>query len=102
MVLVRAELQLQAQNRYMFQGIAGEIETASLSSTNFILGPGLTYTLQPNTPMAPNFTNPSNYYSKLKIIIDNGGNSTDTTFAIRYQRIILFIIFRYVHRRYIL
>src|ERR1035437_6617388 len=65
-----------SSTNYMFQGIAGEIETASLSSTNFLLGPGLTYTLQPNTPGAPSFTNPSNYYSKLKMVIDNGGNST--------------------------
>lgn len=63
-------------------GIAGEIETASLSSTNFRLGPGLTYTLQPNVPPAPAFTNPSNYYNKLKIVIATGGNSTDTTYAI--------------------
>ena len=70
-------------SNYKLQGIAGEIETASLSSTNFQLGPGLTYTLEPNTPGAPTITNPSNYYNKLKIIINNGGNSTDTTFAIQ-------------------
>ena len=67
----------------MLQGIAGEIETASLSSSNFILGPGLTYTLQPNTPPAPTFTNPSNYYNKLQLSLNQGGNSTDTTFAIQ-------------------
>jgi len=71
-----------SSNNFMFQGIAGEIETASLSSTNFRIGPGLTYTLQPNVPPAPNFTNPSNYYNKLKIVIYTGGNSTDTTYAI--------------------
>lgn len=71
-----------SSTRFMFQGIVGEIETASLSSTNFRIGPGLTYTLQPNVPPAPTFTNPSNYYNKLKIVIGTGGNSTDTTYAI--------------------
>jgi len=85
-----------SSNNYMFQGIAGEIETASLSSTNFQLGPGLTYTLQPNTPGTPNFSNPSNYYSKLKIIIDNGGNSTDTTFAIQISTNNFVSNFKYV------
>jgi len=67
---------------FLLQGIAGEIETASPSSANFILGPGLTYTMQPNLPPAPQFTNPGSYYDKLKIIINSGGNSNDTTFAI--------------------
>jgi len=67
---------------FLLQGIAGEMETGSPSSTNFIALPGLTYTLEPNTPAAPSFTNPSNYYNQLKIIIDNGSNSSDTTFAI--------------------
>ena len=68
---------------FMFQGIVGEIETASLSSETFILGPGLTYTLEPNTPAAPTVVNLNNYYNKLHVKIDNGGNSTDTTFLIQ-------------------
>ena len=72
-----------SSTNFMVQGILGEVETASLSSTNFLGLPGLTYTLQPNTPAAPSLTNPSNWYSKLKIIIDNGGNSADTTFVIQ-------------------
>ena len=72
-----------SSTNYLFQGILGEIETASLSSTNFIFGPGLTYTLEPNTPGGPTFTNPSNYYNKLSLIIDNASNSTDTTFVIQ-------------------
>ena len=71
-----------SSTNFMFQGIAGEIESASLSSTNFRIGPGLTYTLQPNIPPAPTFTNPSNYYNKLKLVVNTGGNPTDTTYAI--------------------
>ena len=67
---------------FMLQGISGEIEFASPSSSNFILWPGLTYTLEPNVPPAPAFTNPSNYYNKLSITINQGNNSTDTAYAI--------------------
>lgn len=72
-----------SSSNYLFQGILGEIETASLSSANYLALPGLTYTLQPNTPGAPTFTNPSNYYNKLHLTINNANNSTDTTFAIK-------------------
>jgi hypothetical protein len=71
-----------SSTNFMFQGIVGEIEMASLSSNNFRIGPGLTYALQPNTPLVPAFTNPSNYYNKLQLSINQSGNSTDTTFAI--------------------
>ena len=71
-----------SSTHFMLQGATGEIDSASQSSTNFILGGGLTYTLQPNTPPAPTFTNPSNYYNKLSLIINQGNNSTDTTYAI--------------------
>ncbi len=72
-----------SSTNYMFQGILGEIETASLSSTNYLTLPGLTYTLEPNTPLAPIFTNPSGYYNKLHIVIDNGANPTDATYVIQ-------------------
>jgi hypothetical protein len=68
---------------FLLQGTAGEIDVASGSSTNFILGAGLTYTLQANVPTAPTFTNPSNYYNKLSLTINNGNNSTDTKFVIQ-------------------
>lgn len=35
-----------------------------------------------NVPAAPNMTNPSSYYDKLRIVIDNGGNPSDAKFAI--------------------
>lgn len=35
-----------------------------------------------NVPSAPTVTNPSNYYNKLQIVINNGNNPTDATFAI--------------------
>jgi hypothetical protein len=69
---------------YMLQGIAGEIETASPSSGSYILWPGLLYTTQPNVPSAPAFVNPApgNNYNLLNLIINQGGNLSDTNYAI--------------------
>jgi hypothetical protein len=68
---------------YALQGIAGELEMASPSSANYIVWPGLTYTIQPGVPAAPIFTNPSNtYYNKLSLSINQGNNLSDTTYAI--------------------
>ncbi len=67
---------------YALQATLGEIEMASMSSANYMVWPGLTYTLQPDVPPAPTFTNPSNYYNKLHININQGNNSTDVTYAI--------------------
>lgn len=72
-----------SSTNYLLQGTVGEIDTASLSSQNYLGLGGLTYTLEPNTPAAPQLTNPSNYYNKLNIIIDDGGNTADTTFVIQ-------------------
>jgi hypothetical protein len=38
--------------------------------------------MQANVPPAPTFTNPSNYYNRLKLVLDNGNNPSDSTFAI--------------------
>lgn len=71
-----------SSTNYAVQGTLGEIEMASMSSTNYMVWPGLTYTLQPNVPPAPTFTNPSSNYNKLHIVINQGTNSTDVTYAI--------------------
>ena len=71
-----------SSENFLFSGAAGEVETASLSSANYLALPGLTYTLQPNIP-APTFTNPSNYYNKLLLKVNNAGYPSDTLFAIQ-------------------
>lgn len=64
-------------------GITGETsEAGQLSGTNYKANTGLTFTLQANVPPAPTFTNPSNYYNRLKIVLNTGSNAADTTFAI--------------------
>jgi hypothetical protein len=68
---------------FALQGTTGEIDMASMSSANYMVWPGLTYTLQPSLPSAPTFTNPSNYYNKLHINVNQGINSSDVTYAIQ-------------------
>lgn len=67
---------------YAMDGISGEQSTTPASSANYVVTSGLLPTQQANVPPAPAFTNPSNYYNKLKIVLDTGGNPTDTKFAI--------------------
>ena len=71
-----------ASTNYKANVISGEVDNGSLSSTNYNLGTGLTFTNQANVPVAPTFTNPSSYYNKLKIVINASGNPSDALFAI--------------------
>lgn len=72
-----------SSQNYLMQGILGEIESSSLSSETYLALPGLTYTLEPNTPGAPTFTNPDNYYNRLHLIINNANNPSDVLFKIQ-------------------
>jgi hypothetical protein len=62
----------------------GQVDQGSPSSSNYFIGAGLEYTLQASTPATPTFVNPANWYNKLKLTINRGGNDpTDTEYAIR-------------------
>lgn len=74
--------QNSSDGTYQLQAISGEIESASPSSLNYAVLPGLTYTLQPNTPPAPTFANLASNYNLLNLIIDTANNPSDTTYAI--------------------
>ncbi len=69
-------------SNYALEGIAGEQSAGQLSGTTYDLGSGLQFTNQANVPPAPTLSNASSYYNKLKIVLDTGGNPSDTTFAI--------------------
>ena len=71
-----------SSTNYAATAISGEVDNGKLSSTNFNLGTGLLFTNQANVPLAPTFTNPSNYYNTLKIVLDTSSNASDTKFAI--------------------
>jgi hypothetical protein len=69
-------------SNYAIEGIAGEQNATTLDGTTYDLGPGLQFTNQANVPPAPTFTNPANYYNKLKLVLNTGNNPSDTVFAI--------------------
>jgi hypothetical protein len=63
-------------------GTAGDVDGGKLSSATFKSGNGLTFEMTANVPPAPTFTNPSSYYNKLKIVLNQGGNAADAKYAI--------------------
>ena len=68
---------------YKATTITGEQGSSSSStSTTYTSRSGLITTQLANVPAAPTVTNPSSYYNKLHIVINNGGNPSDATFAI--------------------
>ncbi len=62
-----------SSSSYSMVGILGE--QASTQS-------GLVLTQQAGLPAAPSLSNPGTLYDRLNMIIDNGGNPTDATFAV--------------------
>lgn len=64
------------------RGITGEQTGDSAQSTNFQALPGLIFSEMSNTPLAPTFTNPANYYNKLRLVINTSSDPTDTQYAI--------------------
>ncbi len=68
---------------YRATAISGEqSSTGSSNSTTYNARTGLISTQLANVPAAPVITNPSSYYNKLHIVIDNGSNPSDTIFSI--------------------
>ncbi len=67
---------------YAMEAIMGQLNGEQGTSPSYKIGPGLIFTNQANVPVAPALTNPSNYYNKLKLVLDASGNPTDTKFAI--------------------
>lgn len=67
---------------YAMEGISGEVSGTRMTSGSYGLGSGMIPTQQANVPAAPTFTNPANYYNKLRLTIDNGANPSDAKFAI--------------------
>lgn len=67
---------------YSLNGISGTQDGSLLTSTSYSLQSGVNGTMQANVPAAPTLSNPSNYYDKLALVLDDGGNPTDTVFLI--------------------
>lgn len=67
---------------YTIFGTAGEIDASELESTTYKTRGGLVFTMQANVPPAPTFTNPSNYYNRLHLVINQGNNPSDASYAV--------------------
>lgn len=73
-----------SSTNYSLFGSLGQVDQGSPSSANYFIGAGLEFTLQASVSAAPTFVNQSNWYNKLKLTINRGGNDpTDYKYAIR-------------------
>lgn len=73
-----------SSSNYSMFGMTGQVDQGSPSSANYFLGAGLEFTMQASVSAAPTFTNPANWYNKLHLIINRGGNNpADYQYAIR-------------------
>src|SRR5947209_8434106 len=68
-------------SNYGLNGISGETSGVQSTSTNYKVRSGNNNVQQSNVPTIT-LTNGSNYYDKLKFIVGNGSNPTDTKFVI--------------------
>ena len=74
--------QIESSSNYKMTESVGEVGEGAFSGTNYKGGRGWGFGLLANVPGQPTLTNPSNYYDRLSFVINNGGNPSDTLFAI--------------------
>lgn len=67
---------------YRIEGSTGELSGNRSTTATYKIKPGFIQTQQAHVPVAPTLTNPSNYYDKLKLVINQSGNPTDALYAI--------------------
>ncbi len=67
---------------YQLNGIAGSQGGAPHTSTSYSIKDGLNPTQDATVPPAPTLSNPANYYDRLLLEIDTGGNSSDTRYLV--------------------
>jgi hypothetical protein len=69
-------------SNYALEGLTGEVSGQTGTTTNYNLKPGFNETQQANVPLVT-LSNPSNYYDKLKFVIDEQGNPSDALYALQ-------------------
>jgi hypothetical protein len=69
---------------YSLEGISGEVGGQTATTTNYSTKPGFVETQQANVPKVT-ISNPSNYYDKLKFIIDQQNNPSDAKYALQIK-----------------
>ena len=67
---------------YSAQSITDPAAGEKANSATYQIGPGLPFVEMAGVPPAPTLTNPNNYYNKLHLVINQGGNPSDTKFAV--------------------
>lgn len=71
-----------SSTNYQLNSTTGQTGTTPSTSTNYQSKPGNISAQQAYVPVAPTFTNPANYYDKLRFIINPGASPSDTKFSI--------------------
>lgn len=71
-----------SSTNYGLNGVSGTQTTSQQTSTSYALTSGYNPTMNANVPSAPTLSNPSNYYDKLQLVLNDGGNPTDTVFLV--------------------
>lgn len=69
-------------SNYALEGITGELSGQTSFTANYKVKPGFIETQQAHLPILATFDNPSNYYNKLRFIINQQGNPTDALYAL--------------------
>lgn len=67
---------------YSLNATTGEASNSESTSTNYRTRSGNNNVQQAHVPTAPTFTNPANYYNKLRFIIAPSDNPSDTKFSV--------------------
>ena len=71
-----------SSSNYFLEAITGEVSGNQSAGTSYKVGPGLIFTGQANVPAVLTFDNPTSYYNKLRFVINDSGNPSDTKFAV--------------------
>jgi hypothetical protein len=69
---------------YSLEGITGEVSGQTATTSTYALKPGFNETQQANVPQVT-LSNPSNYYDKLKFVIDTQSNPSDALYALQIK-----------------
>ena len=71
-----------SSTNYRLNGTAGTQTGDSQNSTSYKLNGGENPTQDASVPPAPTLTNPSSYYDRLLLVVNQGGNPSDTKYVV--------------------
>lgn len=71
-----------SSTNYSLNGVVGEVEFGSPTSTNYRDEAGLTYMMKANVPAAPTLSTPATNYDRILFVINPGSNPSDYTYAL--------------------